>query len=76
MGGASAGAAPIMTAVLPPGADAASMMLAAAASARGAAAVAMLSELTATRAAFGATVGANGLAYSAADAANQAILAL
>lgn len=76
MGGASAGAAPIMTMVLPPGGDGASMALAAAASARGAAAVGMLAELTGTRAAYGATIASNGAAYSAADAANQAVLAL
>ena len=36
----------------------------------------MLGELTATRGLFGATIAANGIAYTATDAISQAALAL
>lgn len=76
MAGAAAGAAPTVTAVLPPGGDAASAALAMAASARGAAADALLAELTATRGMYGATIASSGVAYTATDTINQAALAI
>ena len=57
MAGTTAGAAPEVTAILPPGGDAASAAAAAGLSARGAAAVAMLTELTGGHALFADTVG-------------------
>jgi len=76
MGGATAGAAPLMAMVLPPGSDAASVALAAAASARGAAGAGILGELTATRGLYGAAIAANGVAYTATDAISQAALVI
>ena len=76
MAGAALGAAPTMTTVLPPGADAASAAAAAGLNARGAAALGVLADLTAVRALFADTVGVNGVSYAAADAINQASLAI
>ena len=66
--GAMAAAAPEVTAVLPPGGDAASAAAAAGLSARGAAAVAMLTELTTGHAMFADAVGVSGVSYTAQDA--------
>src|SRR6476619_5233442 len=74
MAGTTVGAAPEVTAILPPGGDAASA--AAGLSARGAAAVAMLTELTGGHALFADTVGTSGLSYTAQDAINQVAVAV
>lgn len=76
MGGAAAGAAPTVAAVLPPGGDVASAAAAAGLSARGAAALAMMTELATVRSLFASTIGVNGVSYAAQDAINQATLAL
>jgi len=76
MAGTTAGAAPEVTAILPPGGDAASAAAAAGLSARGAAAVAMLTELTGGHALFADTVGTSGVSYTAQDAINQVAVAV
>jgi hypothetical protein len=76
MAGTTAGAATEVTMVLPPGGDAASAAAAAGLSARGAAAVAMLTELTAGHGLFADTVGVSGISYSAQDAIQQVALAV
>ena len=76
MAGAAAGAAPVITMIMPPGGDAASIALAAAGSARGAAADALAADLTTTRGMYGATIAASGVGYAATDAINQAALAV
>ncbi len=72
----TAGAAPEVTMVLPPGGDAASVAAAGGLSARGAAAIAMLTELTTGHGLFADTVGVSGISYSAQDAVNQVALAV
>ncbi|MDG4667961.1 PE domain-containing protein [Mycobacterium sp. 236(2023)] len=72
----TAGAAPVVCAVLPPGGDGASAAAAAGLCARGAAAVAMLSEITTGRALFADTVAVSGISYVAQDVANMGNLAL
>lgn len=62
--------------ILPPGGDAASAAAAAGLSARGAAAIAMLAELTAGHGLFADTVGVSGVSYSAQDAIQQVALAV
>jgi PE family protein len=76
MAGTTAGAAPEVTAVLPPGGDGASAAAAAGLSARGAAAIAMLTDLTTSHALFADTVGVSGLSYTAQDGINQVALAV
>jgi hypothetical protein len=76
MAGTTAGAAPEVTMVLPPGGDAASAAAAGGLSARGAAAIAMLTELTTGHGLFADTVGVSGISYSAQDAINQVALAV
>jgi PE family len=76
MAGVTGSAAPTMTMVLPPGADPTSAAAAAGLNARGAAALAVMADLTTVRALFAQTVGVNGVSYAAVDAINQASLAL
>jgi hypothetical protein len=76
MAGTTAGVAPEVTMVLPPGGDTASAAAAGGLSARGAAAIAMLTELTTDHGLFADTVGASGISYSAQDAVNQVALAV
>jgi hypothetical protein len=76
MAGTTVGAAPEVTAILPPGGDAASAAAAAGLSARGAAAVAMLTELTTGHSLFADTIGVSGLSYTAQDGINQVALAV
>jgi hypothetical protein len=76
MAAATSGAAPVMTMVLPPGSDMASMAAAAGLNARGAAAVAALTQLTMTRAMFAGNVGVNGTSYAAMDVLQQAALTI
>ena len=76
MAGATAAAAPEVTAILPPGGDAASAAAAAGLSARGAAAIAMLTELTTGHALFADTVGVSGVSYTAQDAISQVALSV
>ena len=76
MAAGTSGAAPVMTTVLPPGSDPASMAVAAALNARGAAAVAALTQLTMTRAMFAGNVGVNGTSYAAMDVLQQSALAI
>jgi hypothetical protein len=75
MTGTTAGAAPEITAVLPPGADGASAAFAAALNARGAETLALMADLTTVRALFADTIGVSGLSYAAVDGINQAMLA-
>jgi hypothetical protein len=74
MAGTTAGAAAEVTMVLPPGSDAASAAAAGGLSARGAAAIAMLTELATGHGLFADTVGISGISYSAQDAVNQVAL--
>jgi hypothetical protein len=76
MAGTTTGAAPEVSAVLPPGGDAASAAAASGLSARGAAAIAMLSELTMGHGLFADTVGVSGVSYAAQDGINQVALAV
>jgi hypothetical protein len=76
MAGAAAAAAPEVTAILPPGSDAASAAAAAGLSARGAAAIAMLTQLTTGHALFADTVGVSGVSYTAQDAISQVALSV
>jgi len=76
MAGAAGGAAPTITAVMPPGADGASVAASAGLNARGAAAMALMANLTAVRGMFATNVGVNGVSYAAMDAVNEASLAL
>jgi hypothetical protein len=76
MAGAAGATGPDMTAVLPPGLDGASLAAADALIGRGAAAIGMMTDLTVVRSLFAAAIGANGVGYAAADAINQAALAL
>jgi hypothetical protein len=76
MAGTTAGAAPEVTAVLPPGGDAASAAAAAGLSARGAATIAMLTELTTGHALFADTVGVSGVSYAAQDSISQVALSV
>jgi hypothetical protein len=76
MGGTMAGAAGPTSAVLPPGAEDASAAAVAAFAARGAETAAMMAQLTAVREMFAATVGTSGVAYSACDGINTALMAL
>jgi hypothetical protein len=76
MAGTTAGAAPEVTMVLPPGGDAASAAAAGGLSARGAATVAMLTALTTGHGLFADTVGVSGISYSAQDAIQQVALAV
>lgn len=76
MGGTMAGAAVPVTAVLPPGAEDASVAAAAAFVARGAETEAMLAQLTVVRTLFAQTIAASGVGYAACDATNEAALAL
>lgn len=76
MAGTTAGAAPEVATVLPPGGDAASAAAAAGLSARGAAAIAMLTELTTSHGLFADTVGVSGVSYAAQDGINQVALAV
>jgi PE family len=76
MAGTTVGAAPEVCTVLPPGGDAASAAAASGLSARGAAAVAMLAELTTGHGLFADTVGVSGLSYTAQDGINEVALAV
>jgi PE family len=76
MAGASGAAAPEITAVLPPGADGASVAAAEGLNARGAATVGLMADLTTVRSLFADTIGVNGVSYAAVDAINQATLAI
>ena len=76
MAAGTSGAAAPMTMVLPPGTDPASVAVATALNARGAAAVAALTQLTMTRAMFAGNVGVNGTTYAAMDVAQQAALSI
>jgi hypothetical protein len=76
MAGASSGASPMITAVLPPGADAPSATVSAALNARGAATLAMLAELTGVRSLFADTIGVSGVSYAAVDAVGQSMLSV
>ena len=76
MAGTTAGAAPEVCTVLPLGGDAASAAAASGLSARGAAAIAMLTELTTGHGLFADTVGVSGLSYTAQDGINQVALAV
>lgn len=76
MAGTSSGAAPAITAVVPLGAEDASAAAAAGFNARGAETLAMMAQLTGSRGLFSETMSANGLAYTATDAANQAVLSI
>ncbi|WP_006243189.1 PE domain-containing protein [Mycolicibacterium tusciae] len=76
MAAGTSGAAPVMTTVLPPGSDPASMAAAAALNGRGAAAVSALTQLTMTRAMFAGNVGVNGTSYAAMDVLQQTALAI
>lgn len=74
MAGSMAGAGPVISSVLPMGADTVSAAAAAALNARGAATEAMMTQLTAMRALFGDTIAANGVASTAVDTVGKAIL--
>jgi hypothetical protein len=76
MSGVSAGVAPMITTVLPPGADVPSATAAAALNARGAATLAMLAELTAVRSLFASAIAVNGVSYAAVDAVGQSMLSV
>ena len=76
MAGTTAGAAPEVCTVLPLGGDAASAAAAAGLSARGAAAIAMLTELTTGHSLFADTVGVSGLSYAAQDGISQVALSV
>lgn len=68
--GASAAAAPTITAVLPPGIDEVSVGAAAALNARGAATTGVLAEFTAMRGMFADNVGVSGASYAGVEIAN------
>jgi hypothetical protein len=76
MGATMAGAAVPVTGVLPPGAEDASVAAAAAFVAHGATTDAVLTQLTVIRSLFAQTIASSGAAYAAADALNEATLAL
>jgi len=76
MAAATGATGPEMTAVLPPGADGASIAAADALIGHGATAIGMMSNLTVVRTMFAETIGVNGVSYEAVDAINQASLAL
>ena len=76
LAGATGAAAPAITAVLPPGGDAASAAASAGLNARGAETVAMTTELTTMGSLFADTVGVNGIGYAEVDGINEAALAI
>ena len=76
MTGATCAAGPEMTAVLPPGCDAASIAASEALIGRGTVAIGMMTNLTVARTLFAETIGANGAGYVAVDGIQQATLAL
>jgi hypothetical protein len=76
MAGTSAGAAAPVSAVLPPGAEDASVAAAAAFQARAAETLAILSQLTVVRGLFANTIGTSAFAYLTTDAINEATVAL
>ena len=75
MAGASGAAAPEFSAVLPPGADGASVAAGEGLNARGAATMGLMSDLTTVRSLFADTIGMNGVGYAGVDLINQATLA-
>jgi PE family len=74
--GTTGAAAPEVTMVLPPGGDAASAAAAGGLSARGAAAIAMLTELATGQGLFADTIGVSGVSYAAQDGINKVALAV
>ncbi len=76
MAGTMAGAAEPVTAIIPPGADDASIAAAAGTTARGVEMIAALTQLSTVRELFGATIGASGAAYTATDVIGAAILSV
>ena len=76
MAGADGVAAPLTCAVVPPSLDPAGVALAAALNARGAATQAMMADLMAARSLFAATIGVNGVSYTASDVISQTLLSL
>lgn len=70
------GVAPIVTTVLPPGADDASIAASVAHVARGVETAAVLEALSAIRGLFSATVGSNGAAMAAVDTIDTALLSI
>jgi hypothetical protein len=76
MSGAMGGAAGPVTAILPPSVDDIGAAVSAGFAARGAETEAMLAQLVMVRGLFAGTVATSGLAYTAMDGINEAIVAL
>jgi hypothetical protein len=76
MAGTMGGAAGPVTAILPPSVDDIGTALSAGFAARGAETEAMLAQLVMVRGLFAGTVASSGLAYTAMDGINEAIVAL
>jgi hypothetical protein len=76
MAGTMGGAAGPVTGVLPPSTDDIGAAVSAGFAARGAATEAMMAQLTMVRGLFAGTVATSGLAYTAIDGINEAMLSL